>query len=171
MAPSNKSKLTSEFQGEKDSLRAALKDLHESVAPELVNQGAEILRKVGIREEIVSKLTNPENFVNAALEDPRLTGKDVREVKELIQKVRKDPVRFFKPALRDWLKAMPRIIAGGRHPVVSTDDEKREIINYVHKLLLSVSTGIAMQRAALHFGISRRTVQRIWKHRDKIPPK
>jgi hypothetical protein len=162
-------KVTSEQ--EKNELRVALTAFYGSVAPDLVKQGADILRRLGIREEIVSKLTDPESFANAALDDPKLTSNDIKQAAGLIQEVQDNPGRFFKPALRQWLKALPRIPGGGRTPVVPTLDEKREIIEFVHKLLLSVKPGIAKQRAAMRYGISRRTVDRIWKNREKIPPR
>jgi hypothetical protein len=165
-----KTNATGASQQKKEELRPAVTVLFRSVPPELAKQGADILRRLGIGEDIVSKLTDPESFANAVLDDPQLTSDHINQITGLLQEAEKSPARLFKPVLRQLLKALPRIVAGGRTPVVSTD-EKQEIVEFVHKLLLSVSQGIAVQRAASRYGISRRTVQRIWKDRDKIPPK
>lgn len=156
---------------QKDELRPALTEFYGSVAPELVKQGAQILREFRISEEIMSKLTDPESFADAALKDPNLTSGDIEKLTGVLQEVQNNGTRVFKPIFRQLLKRMPRIPGGGRPHAVSSLDEKRAIIEEVHKLLRSVSPGIAKKRVAMKYGIGRRTVQRIWKERDQLPPK
>jgi len=151
---------------EKNELRPELAKFYGSVSPALIKQGAERLRQFGVfSDEMVDKLTNPETFASAVLNDPKVSSEGIEKMTALVRDLEANGLRMLKPALRNMVKDMPRIPGGGRPHSVPAAEEKQAMIEEVLVLMRSVSLGNAMKRVAIRHGISRRTIQRVWADR------
>lgn len=84
-------------------------------------------------------------------------------------------LRFLPSMFRVWITKLGKISSdtlppqpGGRP---ATDQKTRvEVVAFILQLIgKKVDVEIAKKRAALRFGISEGTVQRIWDDRDKLP--
>jgi len=147
---------------EKRELALKLKEFYESAAPGLVQQGTGILRKFGISEQVLGKLTNLDDFSQNVLADPNLTVQHIEEMTAFMRKVQGEGPRIFKTTMREMVKGLPRLPGGGRPRVT---DEKRqamrkEVLELLNKGESRVS--VALKRVARSHEVSYRTMQRIW---------
>jgi len=148
--------------GEKRELALKLKEFYESAAPGLVQQGTGILRKFGINEQVLGKLTNMDDFSQSALADPNLTVQHIEEMTAFMRKVQGEGPRIFKTTMREMVKGLPRLPGGGRPGVT---DEKRlamrkEVLELLNKGGIRLS--VALKRVARNHEVSYRTMQRVW---------
>lgn len=147
---------------EKRELALKLKEFYESAAPGLVEQGTEILRKFGISEQVLSKLTNLDDFSQSALADPNMTVRDIEDLTVFMRSVQDEGPRIFKTAMREMVKGLPRLPGGGRPGV--TDEKRQAMRKEVLGLLSEGGTrvSVALKRVARSHEVSYRTMQRIW---------
>lgn len=148
----------------KRELALKLKEFYESAAPGLVQQGAGILRGLGINEQVLGKLTNLDDFSQSALADPNLTVREIEDLTAFMRKVQGEGPRIFKTTMREMVKGLPRLPGGGRPPV---SDEKRQAMRKEVLELLSkggIRVSVALKRVAQNHGVSYRTMQRVWTH-------
>jgi len=146
---------------EKRELALKLKEFYESAAPTLVQQSVGILRRFGISEQVLGKLTNLEDFSKAALKDPNLTVKGVEDWTAFMRKIEGEGPQIFKTAMREMVKGLPRLPGGGRPRV---PDEKRQAMRKEVLELLSkggIRVSVALKRVARDHGVSYRTMQRV----------
>jgi hypothetical protein len=148
--------------GEKRELARKLKEFYESLAPGLLQQGVGIMRRFGISESVLSKLTNLEDFSKSALADANLTAQDIQDWTAFMRKVQGEGPRIFKTTMREMVKELPRLPGGGRPG--ASDEEKQalreEALELLHKGEIRVS--VVLKRIAQRHGISLRKMQRIW---------
>jgi hypothetical protein len=87
---------------------------------------------------------------------------DLEQAKQIIQE--KFPAAFRKPLL-EAIKGLPH--PKGGHPELLSDDTKREACDEIAKLIRvsGLERRDAIERVATHFGVSVRTMQRIWQRR------
>jgi hypothetical protein len=159
-------------EAEKRELTLKLKEFYESAAPGVVQHGVGVLRRFGISEQVLSKLTNLEDFSASALADPKLTVQDVKHWTDFMRKVQGEGPRIFKNIVREMVRGFPRLPGGGRPGV--TDEKKQAARKEVLELLSKggIRMSVALRRVARNHGISYRTMQRIWAQpQDKFPEK
>lgn len=156
---------------EKRELALKLKEFYESAAPGLVQRGVGILRGFGISEQVLGKLTNLQDFSKAALDDPNLTVKEIKDWTAFMRTIEGQAPTIFKTAMREMVKELPRIPGGGRPGMV--DEEKETIRKEVLELFGrgGIRLSIAQKRIARNHGISYRSIQRIWAEptQEKLP--
>jgi len=147
---------------EKRELALKLTEFYESLAPDLLQEGAGILRRFGISESVLSKLTNLEDFSKSALADPNMTVQDIKDWTAFMRKVQGEGPRIFKTTMREMVKALPRLPGGGRPG--ATDEQKQALREEALELLRKgeIRVSVALRRIAQRHGISLRKMQRIW---------
>lgn len=120
---------------------------------------AELLGRVQSRESLIAFL----DFVPAELEPliplavstiPLLPAMAVKEMKEALQPA----ARAFAAGSAGRPNAIPEAI-------------KPQIIEFISRVeKLGGKRRVAQQRAAQHFGLTLRSVQRVWRHRGRYSP-
>lgn len=159
----------SDTEDEKRQLALKVKEFYESAAPGLVLQGVGILRKFRISEEVLSKLTNLEDFSKNVLADSNLTVQDMEKLTAFMSTVEGKAPTMFKTAMREMVKKLPRVPGGGRPRV--PDEKKKKVLRELLDLLAKGGTrqSAALGRVARNNSISKRTMQRIWAEHQKAP--
>ena len=100
-------------------------------------------------------------FDSAGLEDPAQIQTEVCVAALPILR------QFVANAIGKAADTLPPTPSGRPHTL--TSDQMRQVNEKVVSLILKgVQTGDAQTRAALHFGIAKRTVQRAWKKREEL---
>ncbi len=152
---------------EKRELIAAFDEMVNEMGIDFA-KGLEILQTIGIGPtNLPTQLADPSIrsafMLEKLLADKAATSKEVKQFTAVFQEI---PRGFFKRALRETLKEMPRIPGGGRPRLIKTDQEKSKLREEVLQLIGSgTRTGDALRRIAQRHGISYRQMQRIWSQR------
>ena len=105
-------------------------------------------------------MSNLEEFSALLLEKGNVTAEDMKDL-DWLAEVQCDPARYFKPALKEMVKRMPRIRGGGRPRLPETEQEKQKLRDEVNGLIRNgkVRVSAALQRVAARSGVSHRTMQ------------